>query len=440
MLNQNGVLNLIFASVKQILMDIPLALHSRMRMVLRRSAKLPLFALNALWVIPLLLLFRIIRPWLHVRMGILESSRIGHFVADPSIFLARRALQSRDEHTFDLLFLPEPSCNKQWARMVRQHLVVHPCVRYLERFNRYIPGAAFHNLPLASLTGNYAVYSPLQSTSVRLAFASGDEIVAKAWLRRRGWQEGEPFVCLAIRDSAYLSSHPTLNVVASADRWSYHDYRDSDIDTCVEAVQALVEMNYWVIRMGKVSHKPLSYRHNKVIDYPFVEDQDDLMDIWLSANCHMFISTSTGIDTIALIYGRPIVFINALPFVGCVPPFNNNVLCHLWVPKHLSWKHNGSPLKLKEYCQHNYQGSLEYEHAGVAIEDLSSTEITSAVMECERRVAGAWVETDEDRDRQRRFWDVMRNDPGFNSTHDGVHPDQRIGSAWLKSMGGSFLE
>lgn len=409
-------------------------LRRKMRTAPRRLAMAGLFMLNAIWAMPAVVFIRVARPWMHVRMGILDSSRIGHFVADASIFLARRSLRSQDERVIDLFWFSRQTCNEQWARMVRRKLLVRWWVRYLAFFNKLIPGGASHYLAEPTLTVNMGIYGILCRTTARFEFTLEEEEAAKAWLRRRGWQDGEQFACLAVRDSAYLSSHP-LHSNGGDDRWSYHNYRDSDIDAYLEAVQALLDKGYWVIRMGKVAHKRFPLRHQRIIDYPFLEDQDDLIDIWLSANCRFLVSTGTGIGTVSFSYGRCVVYVNALPLNLILSPTN-----HIWVPKHLRWEGNDHLLTLKEHCRHGYFHTMEYERAGITIEDLSPTEITVAVLECEQRVAGTWVETGEDRDRQRQFWETLQNWPDFHKFHDYIHPEARVGCAWLKSMGDAFLE
>jgi putative glycosyltransferase (TIGR04372 family) len=402
--------------------------------VLRRSAKFVVFAINATWAIPVVLVIRAIRPWVHVRMAMFATSRIGHFVADAAILLARRSLEPPGTRTIDVFWIRTPTCNDQWARMVRRQLFVRWWVRYVATFNKLIPGGAVHELELPSLSGNRAAYNPLRLSPARFTFTPDEDQRAKAWLKRRGWRDGEKFICLQVRDSAYLSTHP-LHSPAGKGHWDYHDYRDSDIDTYVEAVQALVDRGYWVIRMGKVVHKRLPLDHQRVIDYPFAPDQDDLLDIWLSVHCHLFVSTSTGIDVIPWAYGQPPgVYVNALPLLSCASQVNN-----IWVPKHLRWKDSGAYLTLREHCEHPHGSEAQYEQAGIVIECLTPSEIAAAVLEGEQRLTGTWIETEADRDRQGRCWDVLRSCPGFLRLHDYIHPEARFGCAWLKSMGEAFL-
>ena len=394
-----------------------------------------LLVVNAPWAVPVVLLIRLIRPWVHIRMGTILASRIGHFIADTSILLAEKSLVPNTTRQFDWLWLPGKTSNAQWEKMVRRQMFVRWWVRYLDGVNRVIPGGTRHALPRPTENHSRSIYSPLRRAEARFRFTTDEDKEARAWLSRRGWKSGDPFVCLLVRDAAYLST----DALHSSDRvgsWSYHDYRDSDIDTYLDAIRALVDRGYWVIRMGKVMRKPLSFQHPKVIDYPFVSDPADLMDIWLSIHCRFFISTGTGLDVLPGIYGIPAVFVNGLPLIVPGAAWHENI----WVPKHLRWQQNGRFLTLRDHCEHPYSISEEYRQAGIVIEDLTSAEILAAILECEERVAGTWKEVAEHDALQRRYWEKVQSWPDFYKLNDYIHPQARVGHAWLKSMGDAFFE
>ncbi len=150
-------------------------------------------------------------------------------------------------------------------------------VWYLVRINDLIPGGSVHRIP--AMHKGRDMDRNLQKTRARFDFMSAEDVAAEEWLKRRGWTEGEPFVCLIVRDSAYLGSSSLHALTGGETRWSYHNYRDSDIYIFGDAARALIERGYWVIRMGQAVRKPFPVSHPHIIDYPFVEDRDDLLDI-----------------------------------------------------------------------------------------------------------------------------------------------------------------
>ncbi len=409
--------------------------RERIKKTIRRCGKVAAYSLNAFWAIPAVVIIRLIRPIAHVRLARLVPGRIGHFVADTSIFLARRSLRAPTDRARELFWLPRQTSNEQWSRMVRRRLPAYGWVRYLYACNEFIPGGGPHILELPSWSGNRAAYDIFRKPVERFSFTAREDECARSWLRTRGWTDGEPVACLFVRDKAYLSSDP-LHSHARQGHYDYHNYRDSDIDTYADAVRNLANEGWWVVRMGKRVEKRLPLEHPRVIDLPFAADRDDLLDVWLTVNCGFLMTTATGLDVIPWIYGNaPSVYVNALSLFACASPINN-----VWVPKHLRWKATGKFLTLREHVSHNFGETDEYERAGISIQDLSSGEINLAVMEGHSRLRGTWQETEDNIRRQQRAWEIFRESPDFERLHNYVHPDARFGAEWLRSMGDSFLD
>ena len=93
--------------------------------------------INGLWAVPLVLIFRILQPHLKIRFGTIRSDRIGHFVQDAAEQLART---KQNKNTIELFWLSKKICNKQWEKMVKRNLPVFRWVKYLDIWNRIIPG------------------------------------------------------------------------------------------------------------------------------------------------------------------------------------------------------------------------------------------------------------------------------------------------------------
>jgi hypothetical protein len=233
---------------------------------------------NGVWAVPIVFLIRVLRPIVLIRMGTLNSSRIGHFVADGAEHVAR--IQQQPANTVDWFWLGK-TCNSQWERMIRRSLPVYSWVKYLDWWNRALPGGSAHTRP-SSYTQSRDVEGLYARYDVKIPFLPAESEEAFAWLRSKGWSDGKPFVCLLVRDDAFLANDPLQGngTTASHGRWSYHDYRNSDIDTYIPAIQWLSEQGVWVIRMGKLMAKPLPTSIDHVIDYAFDPGKSDLLDIW----------------------------------------------------------------------------------------------------------------------------------------------------------------
>lgn len=380
-----------------------------------------------IWAFPLVLLIRVMRPLILIRMSTLLSSRIGHFVADGAEQLAR--MQQQPINTVDWFWL-EKTCNSQWEIMIRRVIPVYWWVKYLDWWNRAIPGGAAHTRP-SSYTQSRDVEGLYVRYDVAIPFLPMETEEALSWLRSQGWCDGEPFVCLLVRDDEFLANYPRHGngSLRSREAWSYHDYRNSNIDTYLPAIRWLAEQGVWVIRMGKLMAKPLSDEMVCVIDYAFDEGKSDLLDIWLLANCNGCISTGTGPDTIAPLYGVPILFVNFLP------------LAQFWsyaraltVPKNLVWTKSKQPLSILEHLSNSFLYQDKYKDLGIDIVDLTPEEITQAFQEFWGRYIGTWQDEPLDSQRQEVFWDTLWAWSEYPTYHGLRHPDSRIGAAWLRSV------
>jgi len=381
---------------------------------------------NGFWAFPTVLIIRALRPIVLIRIGTLTSGRIGHFVADGAEQVAR--LQQQPTNTVDWFWLGK-TCNSQWELMIRRSLPVHAWVKHLDWWNRALPGGSAHERP-SSYTDSRDVEGLYARYDVKIPFLPTESDEALTWLRGKGWTDGEPFVCLLVRDDEYLAKDPLhgKGTTRSIDEWSYHRYRNSDIDTYLPAIHWLTEQGVWVIRMGKLMAKPLPTGIGHVIDYAFDPGKSDLLDIWLFANCIGCVSTSTGPDAVSVVYGKPLLFVNALP-LGLSLSWGESI----WVPKPLRWAAMGRALSVSEHLANTWLTASEYEKAGIKIVNLSSDEITAAVQEFWQRSSGSWKEAEEDQLKQVAYRNTFFEWPEFSTYNGWLHPDARVGTAWLRS-------
>ena len=384
------------------------------------------------FAIPAVLVIRTIRPFIHIRFGRFTHSRIGHLAGDVGILMAERDLK---KDTFrDWYWLPRRTCNDQLSRMIKRDFYARWWVRYLDSANLLIPGGKVHvAINPHSSQGSRDIHGFLNKTkdvpAAYLPFNSMEESEVEGFMNGLGFRPGERFVCFIIRDAAYLNTF-----YHKEKGWHYHDYRDSDINTYKEAAMALTARGYWVFRMGKIVEKPMSCEHPHIIDYAFHEMRCDLLDIWLMANAHFCVSTGTGLDAVADIYRRPIVYLNFLPCAHFVLWSHN-----ISTPKQLMWKHTDKELSLKQHLEANYTDGRKLQASGIDVVDLTPGEIKDAVLEMEERLSGVWVETPEDIEMQREFRQIFRDWKGFSKLHDFIHPDARIGANFLRNCPG-FLK
>ena len=386
------------------------------------------------WVLPMLLVIRIIRPFILIRFTTIVAHRIGHFVVDASYYLATLPSENKRPREYHWFAYPLFSCNQQWSKMAHRKLFIRNWVNYLIKLNRVIPGGQAHHIP--HLKGCRDVDQIFQGDIPRLELLPDEKLKAELWMRKRGWKSGDLFVCLLMRDSEYLGASSEFKRLGySKELWSYHNYRNTNIDTFTPAIEDMLSRGYWVVRMGQIAEKRVAISHPRLIDYPFVDDQDDLMDIWFSIHCKLFLSTGTGIDILPATHGKQwSVFVNALPLKDAW--LSNHMI---WTPKHLIWRASGKFLTLREHLMHPFGRSEDYKTAGIEIIDLSPEEILQATTEQLQRMSATWVDSPEDVGRQARALEIFKEWHDFYKYHNLIHPNARIGGHYLRQMGDAFL-
>ena len=367
--------------------------------------------------IPIIILIRIFKPIYHIRFGYFYGGRIGHFVFDTAMTAIINHNNSEGAYLF--YFLPNIS-NLHWAKMVKRELNVFYWVRLLDFANSIIPGGEDHSI-IPGVNQAYMsrdINGLIYHSDFSFTFTNNETESVKKWLHAKGWNEGEKIICFHIRDNEYLSTK----------NWRYHNYRNSDVKTYIPAMELLANKGYWVMRMGKKMHEPIKSSHTKIIDFPFDKNRNDLIDIWLCANCELMVTTGSGPDAISDVYRRPILHLNYLPITDLHSWSNSH-----FYPKKLYWKESGLLLSFEEYCQNNFFRSENYEYFGINIVDLNSKEITDSVLEKIKIIEGKYILSVEDNQLQNNFWDTALKTKKFSEFNEFIHPDAGISLSFLRS-------
>lgn len=399
----------------------------KFKLLFRKIFKLPLY----IFAIPAVLIMRLIKPLLLVRFGGINSTRIGHFASNTELYLCEleAGINVPNQRHIDLFYMGYKSiCNQQLAIMWQRLLRILPAwiMGPIIRVNRIIPGGKAHEIG-NNTQNDRDVHNLLDRFPPHLQFTTEEEMRGEAGLRAMGIPVGARFVCLIVRDSAYLDSHISND-------WNYHNYRDSDVQNYVLAAEALADRGLFVIRMGAKVHAAINSAHPKVIDYATNGMRSDFMDIYLGAKCTFCISTSTGFDAVPTIFRRPVVFVNSMP-IGI-----NSTFCdkYLSITKHHFSVQLNRLLSLSEIFSYSVGFSvhtLDYVSNGVNLIENTSEEIYDVVIEMAERIAGIWQEKPEDKVLQSRFWEIFPTDAVDVNASNPFHGEirARFGTAFLRN-------
>ena len=334
------------------------------------------------------ILMRLLYPFIHIRLGILPSGRLGNWAEVSMHFFCSQALEL-NKKKIDLFFLEhtQPS-NNFFLKLIKRELKINRFVQFIYTANSYLPRSSlFYNVNEATLYGDWQKYSRDTDhlrikTKKVFPFSRDEDLKGNNFLTAAGCKDNKKFVCLNIRDSAFLDT-----LFPDKDN-SYHDYRDSDCHSYELAVNELISRGYFIIRMGSSVKEKMHIESDQFLDYPFCSDSSDFLDVWLMANCTFAISTSSGLDSIADIYRKPIAYVNALPLGA----FNSNNPRTIWMPKTIVDKNN-QPLLLKTIIDTGLihsQEQDELQKQGVSVVNNTAEEICEVAKEMEEKVSGSW--------------------------------------------------
>jgi putative glycosyltransferase (TIGR04372 family) len=356
---------------------------------------LNLCRLEYIIALPILIIIRAIRPFILIRFGALISSRIGHLAANTDLYLCElnEGINKPKILFFDIFYTDYmPVCNiyllKMWSRVINiwPALIIKP----LYRLNQIIPGGKMHQI--INTQHDRDVNNLLDKYPSFLKFTKEEEKFGLEELKNFGLTEKEKFVCLLVRDSAYL---PNL---------SYHNYRDCTINNYLLVCEELTKRGYYIFRMGVKVQNKLITSNEKILDYATNGMRSEFMDIYLGAKCNFCISTSSGWDAIPLIFRKPIVFAPIVP-LGYFFTFSNNFIA---ITKHHIDINENRELTMSEIFDRNVgfcMTSEDFYQKGVILIENTPEEILDVVIEYVDKSNNLWDFIVEDEQLQKSFWD-----------------------------------
>lgn len=361
---------------------------------------------------------KVIEPLIKIRVGKLHHDRIGHLAANTELFLRRHAKRTNTDRELHIFVTGKPA-NRQLFRMIKRRVRVFESRILVKLYVSIKPYTRASKIWI-DLPFNTNEYVEFNSTSPQLSFTKEDEVRRTEMLARMGIEMGAPFVCFHARDKAYLDTfHPRK----SRKEWSYHDFRDCDINNYLQAAEYLAAQGIYAIRMGAIAEKKISTTDDRVIDYA-TYFRSDFGDIYLPAKCKFFLGNTAGIRLISAIFNMPIAFANSVP-LGDIALGKND----LFIPKKYWSVEKKRLLTFREIIKMGSDWWLKGEmfvQAGIEVIENTAEEILALTKEMNERLEGVWVGKEEDEELQRQFRSL------FSPGHRCYGFPSRIGAGFLR--------
>lgn len=391
-----------------------------------------MFVKSIFWFVAGLLVavaIRLIRPVRYYRLGRLPSHEIGHYATNVEVYLCEKdaEVNSHTKKSVDIWYrnptsgVSNQQLDKMWARTIR--ISGSPIIRYADAISRRLPGGARYSIQHHDRDA-YALFDQMPP---HLSFTSDEILEGEKFLDSVRTHPGQKFICLAVRDSSYKREQFEDRDVAK------DDYRNNDIDNYQKVAEQLAKDGYLVFRMGAKVERRFVTDSPLVIDYASNGMRSEFLDIYLGANCELFISSVLGIDSIPEIFRRPRVLTNYIP----IGNFGKYGPRDLIIPKQYWLQSESRFLSFSEIVAStsglgSCTSSYEYDRAGLKLVENTPQEILDATYELLNRRQNTWRETPTSQELVAKFWSLYyRLNPKPIQSHvKGQEP--LIGSNFLQ--------
>lgn len=381
------MLSFIRRQIQQVQQHGPSALYPKIIALSRIIARWLLNILLLPIIVPILLVVRILHPIIPIRLGRLRGERLGHLVLEPEFYLCERDLGMHGSRTYDFFYFTQPPCNRQIYRMLKRLIWISPMIRPLYEVNRWLPGAQKHTVPLRS--SRHEDGGLLDATQPHLSFTYDEELYGRNLLKDLGIPCDKPFVCFIARERSYLNSRFVQD-------FSYHDYRDANIENYLVAADELSKRGNYAIRMGAFVTKALDTTNPMIVDYA-KRARSDFLDIYFFSKSRFLISSNSGSCAVAMAFRRPIAFVNVAPFLALdsTTPHEHT----LFIPKKYWLLKERRFMTFREILQAGADQlylSNQYRELGIELVENSAEEIRGLTIEMDDRLNGVWQSSEED--------------------------------------------
>ena len=386
--------------------------------------------------IPFVLLIRLLQPVIKVRFILIDAGRIGHFET-ANVYLARKKNGEFPSGILDIVYFDISTgqvANEQYLKMWKRALHPTPLIfsrllKSIDKLNERLPGEKIIYHPgrvQYTSDHNKAINNEITENILRhvdspISFTPDEQVLGKKLLFELGIHDDKQFICFHSRDSAYLD-----NLKIDRD-WRYHNFRDSNICNYLPAVEEMTKRKYYAVRMGSHVKQSLDVDNPKIIDYATNGRRSDFLDIYLSANCRIFLLSDTGLSNPPEVFRKPIVYVNDFLFALLHRASVRNGLFifkrfHSLKEKRYITFHEILSLKNDGF---EYNFNKQIDKGEIYVVDNTPDEILSVTIEMDERLKGTWETNEEDEALQAQFWSLLPSNLLKS-------PNCRIGAQFLR--------
>ena len=371
--------------------------------------------IKIIFLIPIILLFFIIRIFKDFRINKIISKKIGHMATPMEIFICEK--KENPKKIPVIWFFDKTIANqflkKKWSQMlfILPRFILEPIYILFKRYN------LFHFFFEDFSKDNELVKSHIKDgvkqiddKNVLLKHKPSIEFTNKEinegenYLKKIGFNNRN-FFAFASRTSEF---HNEKN----------ESVRNSNINNKIQGIKFLVSKGYKAIRIGKHIKKKINFNDPNILDYATSNDRSDFLDIYLISKCKFLVSASTGVSSIAALFRKPSLIINETSFHDLIAHPNRVML----LLKKYKNQNTGKIISFEEVFKKklDYINSvLEINELGYDIIDNNEFEIKKALENFHYTINNNQI-LEEILHKQKNFWQNVEKYFGFKNKYKTI--------------------
>jgi putative glycosyltransferase (TIGR04372 family) len=324
------------------------------------------------------------------RIAVMSTHRLGHLSLNTHLFFIRRKIGALENLQY-LLISPSIKSKKianvslllmfiAYSKKVENVRII--CSSFLYFFFTFFQ-AEFRNSQLLFDLTFETKESEFSLGIKTVSFSEKQKKYGENILNRMPISPNKKIVTIFARDSSYLNNrYPKKN-------WSYHSYRDCDIETYIEAIRYLINKNYVVLRVGSEYSKKLNFVDENYFEYSLSDYKSAFMDLFIIYKSKFVIGSTSGATDVAVVFNVPYVGVNYAPFIES-PLGKEDIFIQ---KKIINSKDEIVPYKniISDSRYYLYDGNKMEHLYGLKYLDNSEEEILDATIEMDSVVNGDFV-------------------------------------------------
>lgn len=374
------------------------------------------------FVLFLCLIIKIIKPFLFIRFGNLNSQKIGPFSSGPELNLCEKENRIQPNNSYDIYCTSTTNytCNKQLLKMWRRILRVNQISKYFWNVMNLFSFGKEHIIK--NSLNSRDIHGLLEKSPIHLSFLKEEIEEAQKSLKNMKINEQDKFVLLINRGQRFLDEGYPFDL-----NFDHNSFRNCSINDFIPAAEMLTKKGNVVIRVGQLVSDKIVSKNSKIIDYDNNGFRTDLLDIHLASKCRYILGSDTGYLSVpGWNFRKPMVCVNFSQFERIGPWLST----WLFSFKKYWLKSEKRLMKIKEIISSGvgrFDRKDQYEKKGIELIDNTAEEILQITQEMESRLDGTWKKDEEDEILQKKFWQHFKS----SDLHGVIR--SRIGAHFLRA-------